>query len=492
MKREKIKVFSLFFVLNKLVAKSLNMHKKKSLELKIEKFTPKGLGIAFAKNNKVVIPNAIIGDTLLAELNKKRKGLIKARILEIIKPSFDRVIPKCEHFEFCGGCVWQNLKYKEQLKQKEKLIIDNFNAQIKTTNVKLYPIEPCENYFEYRNKMEFSFSQNRKNTKYLGLIMQGGRFVLDIQRCYLAPQWFSKVLNNIKTWWEKYDFSAFNYILGEGFLRTLTLKEGKNTNDKMIVLTTSDSISLSSVQKQDLITHIGNALGEEKNVSIFLNTQCAQKGQKTTFKLEKIQGRDFIKEDLHIDTIKEKIKLTFQIGPYSFFQPNTNQAQKLYSITINYLLSENLKDSIVFDLYSGTGTIGMILAKFVKKVIAVEINEDAANQAIENMTLNNIKNFEMINDDVQIALEKIINNKNFEKPHIIVVDPPRAGLSDEAIENILKISPKIILYISCNPITQSENINRLSQSSYQLKILHPIDQFPHTFHIENIAILKRA
>jgi len=469
------------------------MHKKKQLEVVVEKFSQKALGIAFNSNNKILIPNSVIGDTLLVELNRKKKGYIKAKILEIKIPSIFRCKPKCKHFEICGGCKWQNLKYVEQLKQKENLVIKYFEEYIKTTNVKLYPIEKCKNNFEYRNKMEFSFSKNQKGTKYLGLIMQEGRFVVDIERCYLANKWFSLVLKQVKNWWEKYDFSAFNYKNGLGLLRTLTIKEGKNTKDKMIILTISDLSVLSNDQKNEFVLFIKETFeNKEENLSVYLNIQKSKKGVKTNFELEKLYGKNFILEDLYIEAFNEKIKLNFQIGPFSFFQPNTIQAQKLYTIAINYLKKEDLKNKVIFDLYAGTGTIGMIFAKFAKKVIAVELNEDAYNQAINNALLNDIKNFEIINLDVSEVLNDLVNKKTIEKPHIVIVDPPRAGLTMDAILNIFKLHPKIILYISCNVKIQAENIKMFTQMGYQLKILHPVDQFPHTVHIENIAILKRT
>ncbi|KKM78261.1 hypothetical protein LCGC14_1361780, partial [marine sediment metagenome] len=430
---------------------------------------------------------------ILAELNKKKnKGIIKGRILEILKPSTYREDPKCKHFDICGGCIWQNIKYLYQLEQKQNFLIDTFQDFIKKTNVEMHPIIKSKNIFEYRNKMEFSFSQNRKKTKFLGLIMKGGRFVIDIQRCFLANIWFSKVLVEVKNWWEKYDFDAFNYYNGEGFLKNLTIKEGKNTQDKMVILTVSDSYTLNDEEKKDFIDHVLKSIIPDKKISIFFNTQISKKGVKTTFNLQKLYGNDFIKEDLNINALGKKIKLSFQIGPNSFFQPNTHMAEILYTTAINYLEKQDIKDKTALDPYSGTGTIAMILSKFVKKVLAIELSENACSMAKDNMKLNNIKNFEMINGDVSKILPTLLSNKNFEKPHIVVVDPPRSGLSDEAIENILKIYPEIIIYISCNINTQLDNIKVLTEKNYQLKVLHPIDQFPHTFHIENIAILKKT
>lgn len=463
-------------------------------ELMIEKFSQKGQALAFdEKRNKIVIPNAVVKDVVLVQVNKKkRKRSFKGKIVKILKPSLYRDRAKCRHFDICGGCIWQNVKYLYQLEQKQNFLIETFQDFIKKTNVEMYPIIKSKNIFEYRNKMEFSFSQNRKRTKFLGLIMKTNRFVIDIQRCYLAKSWFSKVLKEVKNWWEKYALDAFNYFNGDGFLKSLTIKEGKNTQDKMVILTTSNSYILKDIEKIDFVDHILKAIYPNINISIFLNTQISKKGMKTTFDLEKLYGKDFIEEELNIKALGEKIKLKCQIGVYSFFQPNTKMAEVLYSTAINFLDKNQIKDKTVLDLYSGTATISMIFSRFVKKVIAIESNEDACNMAKANMKLNSIKNCEVINGDVSKILSKLLNNKNFEKPHIVIVDPPRSGLLDEAIENILKIYPKIIIYISCNINTQLEDIKILTNKNYQLKILQPIDQFAHSVHIENIAILKRT
>ena len=425
----------------------------------------------------------------MVELNKKRKGLIKAKILKLLKPSKNRIEPKCDHFEMCGGCSWQNLNYSEQLKQKEKLVIDAFKTFFEKGNdFNFYSISPSEDIFEYRNKMEFSFSENRKKTPFLGLMIKGARrFVFNVERCHLASFWFSKVLVNIRAWVEKHNLSSYNIKTLEGFLRTLTIKETKNTNEKLLMLSTSHEISLTKEQKEDFINCVLEGI-DDKKISIFLNTMRAIKGQRTTFELEKIYGNNEITEDLFIDVKNKRIKLSFKIGPFSFFQPNPIQAQKLYSIAINYSDLDALKDQTVFDLYSGTGTLGMILSLVSKKVIGIELNEDAYQKAQENIKLNNIKNFEMVNGDVSKVLDNYLDNK----PSLIVVDPPRAGLDSKAIENILKMQPDQILYISCNPKTQAEDVKVLIENGYKLEILHPIDQFPHTYHIENIAYLKRA
>ncbi|MBN2479510.1 MAG: 23S rRNA (uracil(1939)-C(5))-methyltransferase RlmD [Parachlamydiales bacterium] len=463
--------------------------------LLIKKLSEKGRGIAFDENrNKIEVLNAIDGDEVLAELSKKRKNLIKAKILKLLTPSKKRVLPKCEQTEICGGCSYQTLNYLEQLKHKELLIIENiFGDILKNSDVKVYPITPCVEIFEYRNKMEFSFSQNRKGTKYLGLMIKGKqKFVFNVERCHLVSEWYSQILKKVRLWWEKYDFSAFNIFDQKGFLRNLTVRQTKNLKDKMVILTTSDEYKLNDNETLDFVDFIKSTVNEDETVSIFLVTQIAKKGQPTNFDLKKLLGKDSMMETLDIPFKDKTISLNFKIGPFSFFQPNPKQAQVIYSQALKYFDDEDLKDKVVYDLYAGTGTLGMIFSKILaKKVIAIELNQEAALLAKENAILNDIQNFEMVNQDVKKALDDIILNENFEKPYLVVVDPPRAGLGLQPIENIVKLSPKYILYISCNPLTQKDDIEVFSNHNYQLKILHPIDQFPHTYHVENIAILKK-
>ncbi len=462
---------------------------KKQVEIVIDSFNKKGQALAFDENNnKIITTNAIVKDKVLLELNKKRKGIIKAKLLKLLSPSPYRIEPKCEHAEICGGCTWQMFDYAEQVKYKEKMVLDAFVDFMKK-GIEYFPII-ASNPFEYRNKMEFSFSQNMKGTKYLGLMIKGGRrFVFNLSKCHLANKWFSKVLNNTRAWWEENNFEAYNANNNTGFLRNLIIREAVNTKQKMVILTVCQKDILTKNQIDSFINKVLDAAGR-CNLSIYIVYQIAVKKRPTEFIEEKIYGNDKITEELNLNIKNKNLKLKFNISPRSFFQPNTKQAEIFYSRAINHL--DISKDEVVYDLYSGTGTIGMAFSHFAKKVIAIELNEKAAIDAQENIKLNSIDNLTFYQGDVKKVLDKLISQDNFEKADLVVVDPPRSGLDALAIKNILKLNPKKILYISCNIETQKRDIKILKENQYKLNILHPIDQFPHTFHIENIAILKRT
>ena len=458
-----------------------------SKELLIEKLTEKGEGVAYDENrNKIIIKNCFTQDLVLAELSKKRKGIIKGNLLEVLKPSIHRVNPKCSHTEICGGCSFQNLNYDYQLEIKNNKVWETFK-EFKDTNY--YSIIPASDIYEYRNKMEFSFSENRKKTSFLGLMIKGQKkFVFNVDRCHLADEWFSNILKIFKAFIEKYNFSSYNMMLAKGFFKTLTLKHTKNKKQKLVMLTLSDEESLSQDQKNELKDNLLKTLKDDQTLSFFIATQIVKKGNPTELHLEKIHGNDFITEDLEIRLAKDFYYFKFNISALSFFQPNPKQAEILYSTAINYLNLEELKNKTILDLYCGTGTLGMIFSKIAKEVIGVELNNQACEMARKNILLNNISNFEILNGDVKDILPEIIKNKK--NSHLIVVDPPRCGLQENSVKSILEISPKYILYISCNVNTQLEDIKLLSWQ-YKLEIIHPVDQFPHTYHIENIAILKK-
>jgi 23S rRNA (uracil1939-C5)-methyltransferase len=346
------------------------------------------------------------------------------------------------------------------------------------------------NPFEYRNKMEFSFSQNRAMSNFLGLMIKGAnRYVFNVTRCHLVKRWFSDVLNNVREWFEKEKIEPYRALDDVGLLRNLIIKEGINTNEKMVVLVISNKDKLSDDQINSFIKTVKNSIDDTSKLSIFLKTIIAKKGVPTTFEEKLLFGKDHILEKLNIKINDQSFEYNFKISPDSFFQPNTLQAEKMFSIAMNHLNPK--KNDIVYDLYSGTASIGIIISKLVKKVIAIELNKDAYKNAIDNIKNNNIDNLTMLNGDVGEVL-KDLTSKNFEKADIVIVDPPRAGLDDNAIDNIKILNPKKILYISCNIKTQKLNIDTLKKFNYIPEIIYPIDQFAHTTHIENIIILKRA
>ncbi|MBI5346504.1 MAG: 23S rRNA (uracil(1939)-C(5))-methyltransferase RlmD [Chlamydiae bacterium] len=437
-------------------------------ELEIISFSKKGYGVAYFNSTRVEIPNTIIGDKVLAELNKKRKGFIKARPIEILVPSPFRSLPKCSHIDTCGGCTFQEMSYEKQLLIKQEQVKKIFSG----FDVEIFPIVPCLDPYYYRNKMEFTFSQNRKNDKFLGLMIKSAsKYVFNVSKCHIAPTWMSDVLNAVRLWWLDSNVPAYTPWQNQGLLRTLILREAINTKEKLCVLTVSNIEPF--LDAQNFVKAI---ISVDSSINIILRTQIALPKKPTEFKEELLFGKKNIQEELQLPPKN----LFFNISASSFFQPNTIQAQKIYAKAISLATGK-----IVYDLYCGTGTLGMAFSATAEKVIGIEQSPDAVKDALDNIKLNNITNYTIYQGDVG----SVLSEKNLPKPDIIIVDPPRNGLDDLAIDHIIKLNPKTLIYISCNPLTQLENIEKLKQN-FKLIALYLFDQFPHTFHIENIALLQ--
>lgn len=458
------------------------MEKGKSAEGRVQNFSSKGYGIALVERDsappvEVEVAHTVAGDRILFELTRQKRSPKKGRLLEVLASSPDRVEPRCSHARTCGGCCWQQMDYKAQLKNKEERVRKAFSFPVE-------PIIPCENPFGYRNKMEFSFSENRAGMKFLGLmIAQAEPYVFNVSECHLASPWFSQVLNGVRTWWEGSSIPAYYPPQDTGSLRYLTLREGVRTGQKMAILNVSGNpeFALNRSQLEAFAEAVRSNAGGP--ISIFLRIHQTKKGKPTQFFEMHLEGPDHIIEEIHLTGQK----LSFKISPISFFQPNTLQAEKLYDAALSLL---PLNCETVYDLYCGTGTLGMAAARFSKKVIGIELSPEAVLDAEENLKRNNISNFEIHAGDVGQVLTRLMGTPSFRRPDAVIVDPPRAGLDPLAIHHLKNLLPRTIIYISCNPLTQAENIQELVKAGYQLKKLQPIDQFPHTYHIENIAWLQ--
>ncbi len=439
------------------------------MEALIQKFSLKGYGVA----DGVEIAHAIPGDRILFEITRKKRLPQKGRLLEILSASPDRIETRCKHALICGGCCWQQMNYPAQLRIKEERVEKAFGK-------KSDPIIPCENDWGYRNKMEFTFSENRARTRFLGLmIAQAEPYVFNLTECHLGANWFADVVASVRSWWEGVQIQAYNPPLDTGALRYLTLRNAIRTDQKMAILNVSSNpeYALSRKDLDGFVKAVQEAV--EGSVSVFLRIHQAKKGRPTKFYEMHLHGPDHIVEELHL----EMARLSFKISPSSFFQPNTIAAEKLY----NTALSMIDQADVVYDLYSGTGTLGMAASQKAKQVIGIELSPEAVIDAEENILRNQIQNMKMIQGDVGKVLTKLLDEKI---PDVVILDPPRAGLDSLALHHLKTLQPKKIIYISCNPITQAENVSELMKVGYQLKRLQPIDQFPHTYHIENIALLE--
>ncbi len=458
------------------------MEAQEPVQLTITSLNPRGFGLTTYLRPKPIpsleieTAHTVPGDVIKAEFRGKTRGGRKGRLLEILTPSPDRVEPKCKHVGVCGGCCWQQMSYEAQLKEKQARVQSVFPG------AKLRPIIPANSTFRYRNKMEFTFSENRAGMKYLGLmIAQAEPYVYNTEECHLCNEWVTQVLEKVRQWWDVSGLKAYNPPKDEGTLRYITFREAFRTGQKMIVLNISGSADYAPTRAH--LDALIEAVGAEH--SVFLRIHQTKKGKPTQFFEMHLSGPDHIVEELHL----KGGKLSFKISPISFFQPNTHQAERLYDEAIS--LIEPMNPTRVFDLYCGTGTLGMAASRIAKQVIGVELSPEAVLDAEENLKRNGIENCTFLQGDVGKVLTQLISEKGFERPDVVIVDPPRAGLDSLAIQHLQNFLPKAILYISCNPLTQAENVKELAKSGYRVEVLQPVDQFPHTYHIENIALLVR-
>lgn len=472
----------------------------RSALVKIHRFSNKGHGIgqferADATLADAEISFAIPGDLIQAVLHGKKHGKWMGRIEDIQEPSLERITPKCIHFGSCGGCRWQQMSYENQLKTKENIIKNIFNPLI-TSPAEMRPIIGSPSIWKYRNKMEFSFSTDLNQNKYLGLILDSSKGkVLNLMECHLVNTWFIDALKAVRSWWEESKLEAYHMRRNTGSLRTLVLREGIRTGDRMAILNVSGNADF-ALKRHDLdsfVAAIRDAMDFDSfngQLSIFLRIQQIAKGMSTQFYEMLLDGPDHIKEQLEIQIENQKpISFKFNVSPTAFFQPNTRQAEKFYALALQ--LANINENSVVYDLFCGTGTLGICASKMAKIVVGIEISPEAALDARQNAILNQCQNVTIMSGSVRDVLSQIQNEALFPPPDVVLIDPPRAGLDPEAMRQLIRLNAPTILYIACNPQTQALNVAELQQHGYIIKIIQPFDQFPQTVHIENLILLTK-
>lgn len=472
---------------------------QRSCVIEIAELTKKGNGlgtISEEPTRQVEVPFTLPGEQVQAKLQRKKDGLYMSSLEELIVSSPSRIEPRCVHFGVCGGCRWQHMSYRDQLKIKQDKI-DKLFAPLLIGGQSILPILPCEHPWEYRNKMEFTFSEDASKNKFLGLIMDSSRGkVLNLTECHLVNPWFIQALKTVKAWWEESNLEAYHPHVDKGSLRTLIVREGIRTGDRLIMLTVSGrpEYALQKHHLESLVAFLRDTIepvDPSISLSIFLRIQQAIKGTETNFYEMLLYGPDHIQEVLHIQIAKDAlVTLKFDVSPSAFFQPNTTQAEKIYSLALQML--EIPLDSVVYDLYCGTGTLGICAAKKAKKVIGIEISPESSLDARTNAAKNQLNNIEIITGPVKDVIAAKRKEGGLALPDVVMVDPPRSGLDAEIIKHLADLCPQKILYISCNPETQVENIKELQKVGYIIKAIQPVDQFPHTVHIENIVILHKT
>jgi len=437
------------------------------MQVKIKKFTKDGLGLTEGK--AILVPYTLEGEEVEITPPFKKKGMRFGEALQILQPSKERITPFCPHFGVCGGCLTQHWDYKHELAWKETFVKELFKD---FPHAKFLPILGAEKMERWRNKMEFSFAPSGEVGLYRFF---GKRDIFDTYHCSLGPSWFQEALDAIRDWKDKYGVKPYDPIKNRGSLRHLTVRHGYRTDDRMLFLTVSDE----PWTEEQLAAY--KKIGEGFNAALFTIIQKVAPGQPTRYIEQHILGPKYLREKL---TVSGK-ELTFHISPRAFFQPNPLQAEKVYQQAFDLL--ELQGDELLLDLFAGTGTLGLFAAPFVKKVISIELSVDACQDARVNRKNNGIENLEILQGDVG----KLLKKRAIPQPDALLVDPPRAGLTPDAIEAILHLQPEKVCYISCNPETQSHDAAALSAGGYTLETIIPIDQFPRSPHVENIALFKK-
>ena len=446
-----------------------------------------GKAIAKVDGMTVFVPFTIPGDVVDIQTYRKRKSFAEGRVVRFVEYSKDRVEPVCEHFGVCGGCKWQMLPYPLQLKNKQQQVVDNLTRIGKVELPEISPIMGAPETTFYRNKLEFTFSNKRwltekeigsdkefTNMDALGFHIPG-MFdkVLDINKCWLQDDISNQVRNSVREFCLQHNFEFFDIRAQVGLMRTLIIRTTSTGELMVIVVFFQDD----DKRRETLMQHLADTFPQITSLLYIIN----EKKNDTITDQEVItwKGNDCIFEEME--------GLKFKIGPKSFYQTNSEQAYNLYKVTRDFA---QLSDTdLVYDLYTGTGTIANFIARSAKKVVGIEYVEEAIDDAKENSTANGIKNTLFFAGDMKDILneEFILEHGH---PDVLITDPPRAGMHTDVVETILFANPKRIVYVSCNPASQARDLN-LMDANYKVTRVQPVDMFPHTHHVENVVLLER-
>ena len=446
-----------------------------------------GKAIAKVDGMVIFVPYVVPGDVVDIQLTRKKHNYAEGKVVRFVSYSENRVEPFCEHFGICGGCKWQMLPYNLQLKYKQKQVVDNLTRIGKVELPEISPILGAPKTTFYRNKLEFTFSNRKWITENE---MESGEFfgtrealgfhipqrfdkVLDIRYCWLQNDVSNRIRNTIRQFCLQNDYEFFDLRNQKGLMRNLIIRTSSTSEIMLIVVFFKDDKG----KREKLLNFIADEFPQITSLLYVIN----EKANDTIMDQEIVtwKGNDCIYEEME--------GLKFKIGPKSFYQTNSEQAYNLYKIVREFAqLSGN---ELVYDLYTGTGTIANFLARKARKIIGIECVPEAIEDAMENSKLNRIDNTFFIAGDIKDILTRdfIIEHG---VPDVIVTDPPRAGMHGYVIETILSVEPPRIVYVSCNPATQARDVNLLD-GKYRVTRVQPVDMFPHTHHVENVVLLEK-
>jgi 23S rRNA (uracil1939-C5)-methyltransferase len=448
--------------------------KGEEVELRVDSLAYGGNGVARKDGFVVFVRRGLPGDTVRARVTKVKRGFAEAVAQHVVRPSELRVDAPCAHFPACGGCRFQDLAYEAQLEAKEAQVRDALVRLGGFGEPPLEPIVPAASRFHYRNKLEYSFTRAEDG---VGLgFHRAGRWdeVLDVERCWLTTELGNAIRNAVRAWAREERLEPYDQERQTGYLRHLVVREGRNTGQALVQLVTAPGEKFET----GYLVEVLRRFPEVRSVHWAVNDTPAEV---TNLPTRLLWGEEAIEEEL--------LGLRFRVRPNAFLQTNTEMAERLYALARDAAGLTGAET--VYDLYCGTGTIGLSLASRALTVWGVEVSEESVACAIENAELNGIGNAAFFAGNVAQSLEELRDRAG--PPDVVVVDPPRAGLAGKALRRTGGLAAPRLVYVSCNPTTLASDLKVLrDEHGYELRRITPVDMFPHTPHIESVSLLERA
>lgn len=451
------------------------VEKNKRYEIEIESVTNDGNGVGHIDGFTVFVPSSVRGDILKILVVKVNKGYAFGKIVGILKPSEYRTESKCKFSEKCGGCQLMHISYEEQLNIKARFINDCIKRLGGQKNYEFLGIDGMENPYEYRNKLIFPLGVDKNKNPLCGFYAERSHRVIPLDRCLLGNNLHENVLKVVLDHIRKYNISIYDEEKHSGVLRRVFIRQGFLTNEAMVVI----SANADSFKKQKELAERLMEM-DKRIVSVILNVNTKKTNLVLGDKNITISGKDIIKDEL--------CGFLYEISPHSFFQINPYQTEKLYNTAVEFADIKN--SDIVLDVYCGIGTISLLCSKFAKEVVGVEIVPQAIEDAKKNARVNRIDNVSFLCGAAETVVPELLNRDK--KPDVVILDPPRKGSDDVTLSAIVKATPEKIVYVSCNPATLARDIKFLAENGYKLVKVKGTDMFPHSIHIESVALMVRA
>ncbi len=473
------------------------MQRGDELTLKLESAAFEGKNISHCDGLVVFVRGGVPGDTARVRLTKIKKQFLEADCVSVEEPSPLRVVARCRHFGICGGCTWQEMAYQGQVEFKRQHVVDALERIGGLTGIDVQPTLGSAQTYYYRNKMEFSFGDkwltrdeledervrndgNRREPSWaLGLhIPQRFDKVLDVKECWLQSETSTLIVNRVRDFALQRGLDVYSTRAHTGFLRNLVIRESKRTGERMVNIVTREEQPGVMAEFRDMILQVA------PDTTTIVNNITDRKSQVATGERETVlHGPGYI-----TDMIGRR---RYRISANSFFQTNTEQAECLYDVAKD--MAGLTGKELVYDLYCGTGTIALHIAEGAREVVGIEAIPQAIADARSNATLNNVANCVFILGDLKDMMTKDTEwRRHHPGPDVVIVDPPRSGMHEAVVRQLLDLGPLRIVYVSCNPSTQARDLSILAASGrYVVRTVQPVDMFPHTFHVENVALVER-